>query len=178
MQFERNKVFDMQPTLKGELLELRPLLSTDFDDLCAVASDPLIWEQHPAKNRHEKKVFEKLFIESMDSGGALTVIDLNNNKIIGSSRYHGYNPDKDEVEIGWTFLARSYWGGIYNKELKRLMLQHAFSYLDKVIFRVGVKNIRSQKAVLKLGAARIGINPDASGNESIVYQIVKSDYLK
>jgi len=178
MQFERKKVFDMQPILKGELLELRPLLSTDFDDLYAVASDPLIWEQHPAKNRHERKVFEKLFFESLDSGGALIVIDLNNNKIIGSSRYHDYNPDKDKVEIGWTFLARSYWGGVYNKELKRLMLQHAFVYVNNVIFRVGVQNMRSQQAVLKLGATSIGTSPDASGNESITYKIVKSDYLK
>jgi RimJ/RimL family protein N-acetyltransferase len=143
-----------------------------------VASDPLIWEQHPAKNRHERKVFEKLFLEFLDSGGALIVIDSNNNKVIGSSRYHGYNPDKEEVEIGWTFLARAYWGGIYNKEMKRLMLQNAFNYVNSVIFRVGVHNIRSQQAVLKLGATRIGIRPDASGNESIVYQIVKSDYFK
>jgi RimJ/RimL family protein N-acetyltransferase len=178
MQFERKKVFDLQPKLQGELIELRPLLSGDFDDLYTVASDPLIWGQHPAKNRHERKVFEKFFLESLDSGGSLIVIDSNNKKIIGSSRYNEYNPDKDEVEIGWTFLERSYWGGVYNKEMKRLMLQHAFNYVNKVIFLVGVQNMRSQQAVIKIGATRIGIRPDAGDNESIVYQVVKSDYLK
>jgi len=126
-------VFDLQPKLKSDLLELRPLLSEDFDDLYTVTSDPLIWEQHPSKNRYERSVFEKFFLESLDSGGSLIVIDSNNNKVIGSSRYHGYNPEKDEVEIGWSFLARSYWGGVYNKEMKRLMLQHAFNYVNSVI---------------------------------------------
>ena len=177
MQYERKTVFDLQQKLKSDLLELRPLLSGDFDDLYTVASDPLIWEQHPAKNRHERRAFEKFFLESLDSGGSLIVIDSKNNKVLGSSRYHGYNSEKDEVEIGWSFLARSYWGGVYNKEMKRLMLQHAFNYVNKVIFLVGVQNIRSQRAVLKIGGTHTGIRPDASGNESIVYQILKSKYF-
>ena len=100
MQYERKTLLDLQPKLKGDLLKLRPLLPGDFDDLFTVASDPLIWEQHPAKNRHEKKVFEKYFRESIDSGGSLIAIDSDNNNVIGSSRYHGYKPDKGEVEIG------------------------------------------------------------------------------
>ena len=120
MQYERKTLFDLQPELKGDLLELRPLLPGDFDDLFTVASDPLIWEQHPAKNRHKKRVFEKYFRESLDSGGALIAIESSNNNVIGSSRYHEYKPDKGEVEIGWSFLARSYWGGVYNKEMNNL----------------------------------------------------------
>ena len=178
MQNESNTVFNPQPKIKSDLLELRPLLSADFNDLYTVASDPLIWEQHPSKNRHERNEFEKFFLESLESGGSLIVIDSKNNKVIGSSRYHGYNSNKDEVEIGWSFLARSYWGGVYNKEMKRLMLQHAFKYVSKVIFIVGVQNIRSQRAVLKIGATRIGLGYDDSGNESIIYQILKSDYIK
>jgi RimJ/RimL family protein N-acetyltransferase len=178
MQSKRKTVFNLQPKLKGDLLELRPLLSEDFDDLFTVASDPLIWEQHPVNNRHEKNVFKNFFEDAIKCGGTLVAIDLKNNNIIGSSRYHGYNQDKDEVEIGWTFLARSYWGGVYNKEMKRLMLEHAFNYVNSVIFLVGVQNIRSQRAVLKLGGIRIGISPDDSGNESFVYQIAKSNYFK
>ncbi len=169
-------LLDLQPKLKGNLLELRPLLPGDFDDLFTVASDPLIWEQHPAKNRHKKRIFEKYFSESLNSGGSLIAIDSNNN-VIGSSRYHGYKPDKSEVEIGWSFLARSHWGGVYNKEMKQLMLQHAFNYVNSVIFLVGVQNIRSQRAVLKIGGTRVGIMPDASGNDSFVYQIAKSNYF-
>lgn len=168
-------LLDLQPKLKGNLLELRPLLPGDFDDLFTVASDPLIWEQHPAKNRHKKRIFEKYFSESLNSGGSLIAIDSNNNNVNGSSRYHGYKPDKSEVEIGWSFLARSHWGGVYNKEMKQLMLQHAFNYVNSVIFLVGVQNIRSQRAVLKIGGTRVGVMPDASGNDSFVYQIAKSN---
>ena len=177
MQSERKKVFNLQPKLKGEILELRPLLPEDFDALYRVASDPLIWEQHPVNNRHERKVFENFFSDALDSGGALIVIDLKNNNIIGSSRYHGYNPDKDEVEIGWTFLARAYWGGVYNKEMKKLMLGHAFKYVSSVIFLVGINNIRSQQAVLKIGGVRIGNQLDDLGKESFIYQILKSNYV-
>ena len=149
----------------------------DFKDLFKVASDPLIWEQHPVTHRYEKNVFEKFFEDAINSSGAMAVIDLRNNNIIGSSRYHGYNQDKAEVEIGWTFLARSYWGGTYNKEMKRLMLKHAFKFVNSVIFVVGVQNIRSQRAVIKIGGKLVRTGTDDGGNESFIYQILKSDYL-
>lgn len=171
-------VFDLQPTLKGDLLELRPLQATDFNDLFAVAADPLIWEQHPVKDRYQKEIFEDFFRESLESGGALIAIDSMKGKAIGSSRFHGYDHNKSEVEIGWTFLARSHWGGIYNKEMKRLMLEHAFNYVNSVIFLVGIQNIRSQRAVEKIGGIRIGMRPDDGGNESFAYQIAKSNYFK
>jgi RimJ/RimL family protein N-acetyltransferase len=169
--------FNLQPTLKGKLLELRPLSTEDFDSLFNVASDPLIWEQHPANNRYEKNVFEKFFQDAIHSGGALVAIDAKNRTIIGSFRYHGYDPNKSEIEIGWTFLARPYWGGVYNKEMKRLMLEHAFKFVNSVIFVVGVKNIRSQRAVLKIGGKRVGTGKDDGGNKSFIYHILKSDYI-
>ena len=169
---------NLQPTLKNDLIILRPLSEDDFEALYEVAKDPLIWEQHPENNRYERKIFEKFFLESLESGRSLIVIDSKNNKVIGSSRYNGYSADKKEVEIGWTFLARSYWGGTYNKEMKQLMLEHAFNYVNSVIFLVGVQNIRSQRAVEKIGGARKGIRPDDGGNESFVYQIAKSNYFK
>jgi RimJ/RimL family protein N-acetyltransferase len=169
---------NLQPTLEGDLIILRPLRENDFEALYEVAKDPLIWEQHPENNRHEKKVFEKYFLESLESGGSLIVIDSKNNKVIGSSRYNGYSADKEEVEIGWTFLARSYWGGTYNKEMKQLMLEHAFKYVNNVIFLVGIHNIRSKQAVIKIGGVLIGTSPDDTGNESFVYQIAKSNYFK
>lgn len=164
--------FDLQPILKGKLLDLRPLRAEDFDDLFAVASDPLIWEQHPVKDRHQKEGFSDFFQESLESGGALIAIDARDGRIIGSSRFYGYNEDKSEVEIGWTFLSRSHWGGHYNGEMKRIMLRHAFKFVDRVIFLVGLKNIRSQRAVEKIGGAPVGSRPDAGGRESIVYQIM------
>jgi N-acetyltransferase len=162
--------FDLQPTLSGELLRLRPLRAEDFDDLYAVASDPRIWEQHPASDRYKRDVFEGFFREAMDCGGALIVLDAKDGRVIGSSRYFGYDEAKSEIEIGWTFLARSYWGGTYNREMKDLMLRHAFIFVDRVIFIVGKRNLRSQRALEKIGAVRAGERSDASGRDSYVYE--------
>jgi len=168
--------FDLQPVLKGKLLELRPLRAEDFDDLFAVAADPLIWEQHPAKDRYQQEQFRVFFREALESGGALVAIDTKDGRVIGSSRFHGYDGDKSEVEIGWTFLARSHWGGRYNGEMKQLMLQHAFRFVDRVVFLVGLHNRRSQRAVEKLGGMRVGSRPDASGRDSIVYEITAATF--
>ncbi len=168
--------FDLQPVLKGRLLELRPLRAEDFDALFAVAADPLIWEQHPAQDRYQKDDFRVFFREALESGGALVAIDTRDGRVIGSSRFHGYDGDKSEVEIGWTFLARSHWGGRYNGEMKQLMLQHAFRFVDRVVFLVGLHNRRSQRAVEKLGGVRVGSRPDASGHDSIVYEITAAAF--
>jgi N-acetyltransferase len=166
--------FDLQPILRGELLSLRPLRPEDFRDLYAVASDPLIWEQHPISNRYKEDVFKGFFREALESGGALIAIDSEDGQVIGSSRFHGYDQEKNEIEIGWTFLARSHWGGIYNREMKQLMLRHAFKSVNSVVFLVGPQNIRSQKAMEKIGGVCVGSRPDASGRESLVYEITAS----
>ena len=163
--------FDLQPDLKGELLELRPLREEDFDELYAAASDPLIWEQHPDKVRYREDVFRQFFQDAMESGGALIAIDRKNGKIIGSSRFNAYDEAKSEVEIGWTFLARSYWGGTYNREMKRLMLRRGFRFVDRVVFLVGRQNIRSQRAIERLGAVRVGSRADSAGRDSLIYLI-------
>jgi RimJ/RimL family protein N-acetyltransferase len=169
--------FDLQPILKGELLELRPLRAEDYDDLYAVAADPLIWEQHPSRDRYKPEVFKKFFRQALESGGALLAIDCKTRHVIGSSRFHGYDEEKSEVEIGWTFLARSHWGGIYNAEMKRLMLQHAFKFVATVIFVIGPQNLRSQRAVEKIGAVRVGTKPHESGQAFFLYQIAASKFV-
>ena len=144
--------FDLQPTLKGNLIELRPLTPEDFDALFAAASDPLIWEQHPENDRYAREVFQRYFDGAIDSKGAFAIIERETGRIIGSSRYCNLNPSESEVEIGWTFLETQFWGGMYNRELKSLMLEHAFQFVDRVVFVVGETNLRSQKALLKIGA--------------------------
>ena len=171
-------LFDLQPILKGELLRLRPLRLEDWDDLYAAASDPLIWEQHPIKDRYKQEVFKGFFREALESGGALIVIDSKDGKVIGSSRFHGYDEEKSEIEIGWTFLTRSHWGGIYNKEMKQLMLRHAFRFVKSVIFLVGPQNVRSQRAMEKIGGVRMGSRPNGSGRDSFVYQITASTFAQ
>jgi RimJ/RimL family protein N-acetyltransferase len=169
--------FDKQPTLAGDRLLLRPLRAEDYDEIYGAASDPLIWEQHPANDRHQPAVFRALFDESLASGGALVAIDRATGRMIGWSRYHGYEEAASEVEIGWTFLARAYWGGVYNGEMKRLMLAHAFAAVRTVLFVVGTGNVRSQRAVEKLGATRrAGIRVNANGGESYVYELTAAIY--
>ena len=163
--------FDLQPTLEGQLLTLRPLRPDDFEALYAVASDPRIWEQHPASDRHREDVFRAFFREALDSGGALIALDAKDGRVIGSSRFYGYDAERGEVEIGWTFLARSHWGGAYNGEMKRLMLDHAFRFVDRVVFLIGPQNHRSQRAVEKIGAVRAGSRRDASGGESLLVEL-------
>jgi RimJ/RimL family protein N-acetyltransferase len=170
--------FDSQPVLKGDLVELRPLRAEDYDDLYAVAGDPLLWEQHPDNDRHEMPVFRGFFREALTSGGALIVIDAKTQKVIGSSRFHGYDPETSEVEIGWTFLARAYWGGRYNRALKQLMLEHAFRFVKCVVFLVGPQNVRSQRALEKIGAVRADSRRNGAGRDSYLYQITASSFAQ
>jgi N-acetyltransferase len=168
--------FDRQPILCGDLLELRPLRVDDFAALFAVAADPLIWEQHPERHRYEEGTFRAFFDEGLASGGALVALDRANGRIIGSSRYHGYDAARSVIEIGWSFLARAYWGGRYNGEMKRLMVQHAFRFVNRVLFIIGPDNRRSQRAVEKIGAVRAGTTTDARGRERVVCELTPALY--
>ena len=166
--------FELQPNLAGELLELRPLQPDDFAELYAVASDPAIWQQHPVNDRYKEDVFRGFFSEALESGGAFAVIDRGNGRIIGSSRYFGYSDGRSEVEIGWTFLATAYWGGVYNREMKELMLRHAFKYVDTVVFLVGPQNMRSQRAMEKIGGVRSGVmRREPTGRQNVVFVITR-----
>ncbi len=171
------KPFELQPHLVGDLLELRPLRPEDWEGLFAVASDPMIWEQHPAHDRYKEEVFREFFQGALESGGAFVVVDRKTQRIIGSSRYCKYEPLKSEIEIGWTFLARSHWGGKYNREMKRLMLDHAFQFVDSVVFLVGPTNLRSRRAMEKIGgvltARRENTNLHGQIVEHVVYEIRK-----
>jgi len=170
--------YDWQPTLTGRLVILRPLRPEDQADLYTVASDPLIWEQHPDKTRHTAAGFDAFFRKSLASGGALLVHDAQTGRVIGSSRYFGCSEERSEVEIGWTFLARSHWGGRYNGEMKQLMLQHAFQFVERVVFLIGVDNRRSQRAVEKLGAVHVGSRPNDTGQESLCYEITATSFAR
>jgi len=144
--------YDMQPTLHGESFLLRPLTADDFEGLYQVASDPAVWEQHPAKDRWKRDVFAALFERLLRGVGTLVVVDRSTGAIIGSSSYYEYRAMDRDIVIGYTFLARSYWGGRCNAELKSLMLHHAFKFVDRVWFHVAPENWRSQRAMEKVGA--------------------------
>jgi RimJ/RimL family protein N-acetyltransferase len=168
--------FDLQPTLTGALVIARPLHASDYAALYAVASDPLLWEQHPNPDRCEEPVFAEFFRGAMASGGALLVTDTVSGEVIGSSRFAHHDEATRSVEIGWTFLARSRWGGHYNGELKALMLAHAFAFVDRAIFVVGPRNFRSQRALAKIGAVRVGWRNPETGQERCVFEITATAF--
>lgn len=169
--------FEFQPILKGEHLKLRPLRADDYYGLFEVAADPLIWEQHPIRDRYKEESFSEFFREAIECGGTLIAIDALDGRVIGSSRFRCFDEEKGGIEIGWTFLARSHWGGMYNGEMKQLMLRHAFKFVSRVLFLVGHENLRSRRAVEKIGAVAIGERPDAGGRDSIIYEITAASFM-
>jgi RimJ/RimL family protein N-acetyltransferase len=171
---------DLQPRLVGDLIELRPLVPEDWDGLFAVASDPKIWEQHPSFNRYQPDVFRQFFQDALDSGGALVAIDRVTQRIVGSSRLVWHDRPNRTIEIGWTFLARTHWGGRYNGEMKRLMIEHAFGFADRIVFVIGPDNRRSRKAIERIGATLTerrerGTAADGRTIEPVVYEIRRPD---
>ena len=149
--------FDLQPSLRGEFVLLRPLLPGDFPALFEAARDPLIWEQHPNRDRYKREIFKDFFRTALQSGGALLVLDALNLEVIGTSRF--LNLCSTEVEIGYTFLVRRCWGLSFNREMKALMLNHAWRFVGEVVFVVGEQNLRSRCAVEKLGASLDPLRP-------------------
>ena len=173
---------DLQPKqLENELIRLVPIKADDFNSLFSIASDPLIWEQHPNKNRYQKEVFEAFFQAAIESKSAFVILDTETGNIIGSSRYYDFEEENSIIAIGFTFLDRKCWGSNYNKMLKYLMIDYAFSCVKTVIFHVGDCNVRSQKAVEKLGAIKFDEEERIFSGEKIlnfVYKISKSDWHK
>jgi RimJ/RimL family protein N-acetyltransferase len=169
---------NLQPNhLKNEVVVLLPLEAEDFESLYAVACDPLIWEQHPNPDRYKKEVFENFFKGAMESKGAFIIRDTQTNAIVGSSRFYDYDATKSEIKIGYTFFSRSCWGNGINKEVKKLMIDYVLGFVDHIIFHVGASNLRSQKAMEKLGAEKIGEEVVAyfgeANRNNFVYRINK-----
>lgn len=169
---------DLQPTLQSDALLLRPVRESDWQALFAVAADAELWAQHPASDRYQEPVFRQFFDEALAAGSAFVVIDRASNRIIGSSRYNDFDPAIREIEIGWTILSRDYWGGDTNRELKSLMLEHAFGFVETVVFWVGDSNRRSRRALEKIGArCRDGL-VERGGSPHVVYEISRNDWLR
>ena len=175
-------LFEVPLSLESDAVKLLPLKETDFELLYRVASDPLIWEQHPNRERYQRPVFQNYFKGAIESGSAYMVFNKIKGDVIGCSRYYDFNEMDNSVCIGYTFLSRDCWGTGINRSLKTVMLNHAFRFVDKVIFHVGDKNIRSQKAMEKLGAINTGTAEMSYYGEqphtNIVYCIDEDAWLK
>jgi RimJ/RimL family protein N-acetyltransferase len=147
---------DLQPTLSGDAIRLRPIRPDDFAALYAVACDPQLWALHPARDRWQEPQFRSYFDTWFLRGGGLAIVERASGEIIGASCYSTEGRAAGQVEIGWTFLARAHWGGRTNREVKRLMIGHALKSFDCVIFRVAETNLRSRSALAKIGAVPTG----------------------
>jgi RimJ/RimL family protein N-acetyltransferase/uncharacterized RDD family membrane protein YckC len=173
-------VFDPQPVLQDDKILLRPLKTGDEDMLYEAASDPLVWEQHPSKDRYLREVFQEFFEEAMESGGAFAVIDKMSQRIIGTTRFYPVNESDDAIEIGWTFLAREFWGGETNRRMKSLLINYAFRFVHHILFYIGENNFRSQKAVEKLGAVRVtelnGVALEKVNEVPVIYMLAKKKW--
>lgn len=174
--------FNTQPTLQSNNISLLPLLEDDFEALYAVASDPKIWEQHPNKNRWQREVFQNYFQGAIESKGALKIIDKTTGNIAGSTRIYDYNEQNNSVLIGYTFIATEYWGKGINPTVKAMLIEYLFQYVSEVIFHIGANNKRSQIAIGRLGAEKIGEQEVAYfGEDSLmnyIYSIKKENWGK
>lgn len=172
--------FDLQPLqLQNHLIKLVPLQETDFEELYSVANDELLWEQHPNKLRYQKPVFKNFFEGAIQSKGAFFIRDTKTNEPIGSSRFYDFNPENNSILIGYTFIGRKFWAKGYNKELKKLMMDYAFQFVNTIYFHIGANNIRSQKAMEKIGGIKIDeFEVEYFGEEpklNYIYQIQKNN---
>ncbi len=168
-------MFELQPTLKNDLVTLRPLAAADFEALFAVASDPLIWEQHPTKERYQRPEFTTYFDGGLASGGAFLILDAAGDPI-GSSRYYDVDEARGSVAIGYTFFARRCWGRGYNQAAKGLMMSHAFEFVPRILFHVGRDNRRSRIAMERLGGVLVGevemaYRGEPRANTNVIYAI-------
>lgn len=174
--------FDFQPSLTGNLILLRSLAADDLEPLYQASSDPMIWEQLPRVERHKRDVFEQFFAESLSLRTTLAIVERDSRALVGGSRFARHSEERSEVEIGWTFLARRCWGKGHNAEVKQLMLEHAFSFVDSAFFVAAATNLRSRRAIEKLGAAfeqELDWPPDTEiQDESMMYRLTKKDWIE
>jgi RimJ/RimL family protein N-acetyltransferase len=169
--------FNLQPaTLENGQIKIIPLKESDFEILFEVASDPEIWEQHPAKDRYKKEVFQAFFDGAVESKSTFLVYDTATNELIGSTRYYDFDSENSKIAIGYTFLAKKYWGGAHNKAMKQLLIDYAFRHVDTLVFHIGETNIRSQKAISKIGATKMRAMT-FNNSPYFEYHILKKDWV-
>ncbi|UFK97672.1 GNAT family N-acetyltransferase [Kaistella faecalis] len=172
--------FSIQPILENENFKLIPLQENDFERLYVVASDPKVWEQHPNKERYKREVFENFFKGAMESKGAFLVVSKDSGEVLGCTRFYDFDRENKSILIGYTFYGRNSWGKNVNPQIKKMMLDYIFQYVETVIFHVGKENIRSQVAMERLGAEKEGEEEIAYFGElpkiNVVYEIRKENW--
>lgn len=173
--------FSIQPELENNKYQLIPLSQGDFEALYEVASDPKVWEQHPNKDRYKREVFENFFKGAMESQGAFKIVEKSSGDVLGSTRFYDFDESKNSIFIGYTFYGTKCWGKGINPQIKKLMLDYIFQYVDTVHFHIGKENFRSQTALERLGGKKIKEEEVAYFGEptrtNFVYEIRKDNHF-
>ena len=160
--------------LENAFYSLIQTKTSHFEELYSVASDPVIWEQHPENDRWKREVFINFFQIAMENTlGCFTIVDKTLDKFIGSIRFYSHDKIDNSIRLGYTFLSNEYWGTSANLQIKKLMLDYVFTHIDKVYFDIGKENFRSRKAIEKLGAVRYKTNSDGK----LIYLLLKQEYV-
>ena len=161
--------------LQTERFFLEPLTPKDFNALYAVASDPLLWEQHPEADRWKRSKFRHFFQDGLTNDlGCFVIKEKRSGRPAGSIRFYGFNEADRCIGIGSTFIARELWGTAANREIKEAMLMRAFNAVNRVFFDIGPQNFRSIAAVTELGAV---FSHDESDSKA-VYMLSKQQWFR
>lgn len=176
-------------TLTGKTVQLEPLSISHIHDLTIAGRDKSIWQfmlyGEPITNYGmEKWVEEILHRRDVDGEIPFAVIHIASGKAIGSTRFMEMRPENKGLEIGGTWYAVNFQHTGVNQECKFLLLQYAFEKMGciRVQFKTDLRNIRSQKAIEKLGAKKEGIlrnhliTPEGMIRDSVYYSILKDEW--
>jgi RimJ/RimL family protein N-acetyltransferase len=177
--------------LKGEHVYLEFLLPEHIEALRALAKDDRIWEftktlliDEQYNQRFDDYISLALDRNALEKQVAFIIRRKTDNVIIGMTRYYGVDEKNKRLNIGYTWYIPSVWGKVYNKECKLILLTYAFEELDfnRVGFEVAHQNLRSQKAVIKIGAIKEGelrkyaLRPDGAFRNTVVFSIINDEW--
>jgi RimJ/RimL family protein N-acetyltransferase len=175
-------------TLTGAHLRLEPMRALHAQALLEAGRDDAIWTWMPAKpatpEKMERWLEKAMEAESQGREYPFVVVRLEDNRVIGSTRYLDVQEADRNVEIGWTWYAPDAWGGVVNPEAKYLLMRHAFDdwRAIRVALKTDINNLHSQGAIKKLGARYEGtlrnqrIRLDGSYRDTVVFSVIESEW--
>ena len=177
--------------LKGKYIYLELLQPNNKETLRDLAKDERIWEGNRGfiLNETFDDQFDNYFATALDNnamGGqqAFVMHKVSDDSIIGMTRFLNIDKKEKRLEIGYTWYIPAVWGKVYNKECKLLLLQYTFEelYFNRAQFNVAGQNIRSQKAVEKIGGEKEGVlrkhgyRNDGSLRDTVIFSIINDEW--
>lgn len=175
-------------TLSTDRLVLRPLSLDDVPALGEAASDGALWEKKtttvPRPEGFEDYVRKALDLQAAGLALPFTTVVKDGDRVVGSTRYMNIDAANHRVEIGTTWIAKSWQRSFVNTHAKFLMLRHAFEVLgcNAVELRTHFLNDQSRAAIERLGAKLDGIlrrhmiMPDGHVRDTVVYSITREEW--